>query len=84
VKAAREGWQDYLRDPQPANQKMNQLNPSIAADVFAEVAEAQKPLIGADTLGSMTKDRWATLIAQLKDLGDIQTSLSPEECFRAL
>jgi NitT/TauT family transport system substrate-binding protein len=84
VKAAREGWQDYLRDPQPANQKMNQLNPSIAADVFAEVAEAQKPLIGADTLGSMTKVRWATLIAQLKDLGDIQTSLSPEECFRAL
>ena len=84
VEAVRQGWQAYLNDPGPTNQKMNQLNPSMEASVFAEVAEAQKPLIEAPMLGAMTKDRWATLITQLKDLGDIRTAPTPEECFQAL
>jgi NitT/TauT family transport system substrate-binding protein len=54
-----------------------------------EVAEAQKPLIETEDtrrngLGSMTRERWETLIAQLKDLGDIQKAQAPEECFRSL
>ena len=82
--AARAGWRAYLDDPKPTNQHMNQLNPSMAADSFTEVAEAQKPLIDKPlaALGSMTKERWATLIQQLKDLGDIQTAPAPEDCFR--
>jgi NitT/TauT family transport system substrate-binding protein len=84
VAAVREGWRAYLDDPKPTNQQMNQLNPSMAADVFAEVAEAQKPLIETATLGAMTKERWDTLITQLKDLGDIQKGPTAEECFRTL
>jgi len=89
VAAVREGWRAYLDDPRPTNRQMNQLNPSMAADVFAEVAEAQKPLIETEDtrrngLGSMTKERWETLIAQLKDLGDIQKAPAAEECFRSL
>lgn len=86
VAAVREGWRAYLDDPKPTNQRMNQLNPSMAADVFAEVAEAQKPLIDTtgNALGTMTKERWETLIAQLKELGDIQKAPSAEECYRAL
>jgi NitT/TauT family transport system substrate-binding protein len=89
VAAVREGWRAYLDDAKPTNQQMNQMNPSMALDVFAEVAEAQKVLIEtADTrrngLGSMTKERWETLIAQLKDLGDIQKTPAAGECYRAL
>jgi NitT/TauT family transport system substrate-binding protein len=89
VAAVREGWRAYLDDPKPINQKMNQLNPSMAPEVFAEVAEAQKPFIETPEtrqsgLGSMTKDRWQTLIAQLKDLGDIQQAPAAEDCYRAL
>ena len=87
VAAVREGWRAYLDDPKPTNQRMNQLNPSMAAEVFAEVADAQKPFVENDEarrngLGSMTKERWETLIAQLKDLGDIQKAPAANECFR--
>ena len=84
VAAVRNGWRAYLDDPRSTNQKMNQLNPSMDASVFAEVADAQKALIEASPLGGMTRERWYTLIAQLKDLGDIQTAPAAEECFRTL
>ena len=89
VAAVRDGWRAYLDDPKPTNQRMNQLNPSMAPEVFAEVAEAQKPFIKTDEtrhngLGNMTKERWATLISQLKELGDIQQAPAAEDCFRAL
>lgn len=87
--AVREGWRAYLDDPKPTNQRMKQLNPSMAPAVFAEVAEAQTPFIETDEtrrngLGSMTKERWEALIAQLKDLGDLKTAPAPEDCYRAL
>ena len=89
VTAVREGWRAYLDDSKPTNQRMNQLNPSMAPEVFEDVAEAQKPFIETDEtsrngLGSMTKERWETLIAQLKELGDIQKAPAADECYRAL
>ena len=65
------------------------MNPSMDADTFAEVAEVQKPFIESDEtgkngLGTMTKARWETLIAQLKDLGYIPAAIPAEECFREL
>jgi len=89
VAAVREGWRAYLDDPKPTNQRMNQLNPSMAPEVFAEVDDAQKPFIETDEarrngLGSMTKDRWETLIAQLKELGDIQQAPAADDCYRTL
>ena len=89
VAAVREGWRAYLDNPQPTNQRMNQLNPSMAPDTFAEVAEAQKPLIETDEtrrngLGAMTGNRWETLIAQLKGLGDIQKEPAAADCYRQL
>jgi NitT/TauT family transport system substrate-binding protein len=89
VAAVREGWRAYLDDPKPTNQRMNQLNPSMAQDVFAEVAEAQQPFIDTDGarrngLGRMTKERWEALIAQLTELGDIQKAPVADDCYRAL
>ena len=89
VAAVREGWRAYLDDPKSTNQHMNQLNPSMAQEVFAEVADAQKPFIETDEtrrngLGSMTEERWQTLIAQLKELGDIQKAPGAADCYRAM
>jgi len=87
--AVREGLRSYLDDAKPTNLRMQQLNPTMPLDLFTETAEAQRPLIETEEtrrngLGSMTKERWATLIMQLKDLGDIENALAPEDCFRSL
>jgi NitT/TauT family transport system substrate-binding protein len=88
VAAVRDGWRSYLDDPKPINQRMNQLNPSMALEVFAEVAEAQRPFIETvetrrNGLGGMTGERWEALIAQLKELGDIQKPPAAEDCYRS-
>jgi NitT/TauT family transport system substrate-binding protein len=89
VAALREGWRAYLDDPKPANQQMHQLNPTMDPETFAEVAEVQKPFIDTDAsrrdgLGTMSRERWETLIGQLKDLGDIPQKIAAEDCFRNL
>jgi len=89
VAAAREGLRIYLDDPKPTNLRMQQLNPTMTLDLFAETAEVQKPLIETEAtrsngLGVMTKERWETLIMQLKNLGDIENAPAAEDCFRSL
>ncbi len=89
VAALREGWRAYLDDPQPANRQMNQLNPTMDPATFAQVAEVQKPFIETDAtrrdgLGTMSRERWQTLIGQFKELGDISQTIPAEECFRAI
>ncbi len=89
VAAVREGWRAYLDDSKPANQEMNKLNPSMDAATFAEVAEVQKPFIETDAtrrngLGIMSKERWETLIAQFKELGDISQTIPADDCFRTM
>ena len=89
VAAVREGLRIYLDDPKPTNLRMQQLNPTMTLDLFAETAEVQKPLIETEAtrsngLGVMTKERWETLIMQLKNLGDIENAPAAEDCFRSL
>lgn len=89
VAAIRDGWRAYLDDPKATNAKMNQLNPSMSLDGFAETAEAQKPLIETpetkvNGLGTMTRQRWLTLIAQIEGLGDLRKVPTPDECFQNL
>ena len=84
VAAVREGWRAYLNDPAPTNAKMHDLNPSMEAAAFAEVAEAQKPYIEKAELGAMTAERWTTLIGQLAELRDIPQAMPPQDCFRNL
>lgn len=83
VAAVREGWRTYLDDPGPTNAKMHDLNPSMDAGTFAEVAEAQKPFIETSSLGMMTAERWTTLIGQLAGLGDIPRAIAAQDCFRS-
>jgi NitT/TauT family transport system substrate-binding protein len=74
VLAAREGWTEYLADPLATNAVMHRLNPSMDPETFASAAAAEEPLTRSDDarahgLGSMTRERWETLAAQLADLG---------------
>lgn len=89
IAAVREGWQAYLNDATPVNERMHRLNPSMDLQTFAETAEAQKPFIETDEtrrygLGTMTTERWHALAQQLKDLGDIRDVPPAEECFRSM
>lgn len=89
VAAVRDGWRAYLDSPGQVNAQMNQLNPSMDPQTFAEVADAQKPYIETDEsrrngLGSMTRERWEELIRDLRDLGDLAKPITPEECYRTL
>jgi NitT/TauT family transport system substrate-binding protein len=86
VEAVREGWQAYLADPAAANAEMHELNPTMDAETFAESAEAQRPLVEGDLgdrsrVGSMTLERWRTLIDQLVELEVIPAAVAAEECF---
>ena len=84
VRAVRRGWQAYLADPGPANGIMHALNPTMAAETFAEAALIQQPLIQGQlddgSLGTMTLERWRTLAEQLHGLGLIDR-VEPERAF---
>ncbi len=80
------GWQQYLTDPKPANDVMGKLNKAMDAETFAAAAEAQKSLVTGPAdekiaLGSMTVERWKTLIDQLVELKTIKQTLKAEDCF---
>jgi NitT/TauT family transport system substrate-binding protein len=88
VAAVREGLRIYLDDPKPTNLRMQQLNPTMGLEMFTESAEAQRLLIETEEtrkngLGVMTKERWETLIMQLKNLGDVENAPAAEDCFRS-
>jgi NitT/TauT family transport system substrate-binding protein len=81
--AVREGWRAYLDDAKPTNEHMHELNPGMDQATFAEISDAQKSFIETSAgLGTMTAERLETLIAQLKDLGDIPQSIPAQDCFR--
>src|ERR1700722_16220596 len=89
VAAVREGWRSYLDDPKAVNQQMNQLNPTMDLATFAEVAEVQKAFIETDAtrrngLGTMSRERWETLIGQVQELGDSSRTLPAKQCFRVM
>ncbi|HEY1685588.1 MAG TPA: ABC transporter substrate-binding protein [Tepidisphaeraceae bacterium] len=86
VAAIAQGWRGYLDDPSQANEMMGKLNQEMDAATFAAAAKAQEPLIEtaetkANGLGTMTAERWSTLIKQLSDLKLIDHSPELDECF---
>jgi NitT/TauT family transport system substrate-binding protein len=89
VKATREGWARYMKDPAVANDVMGKLNSAMDAQTFTEAAAALKPLVQddftqANGLGAMTVKRWAELGQQLVDLKIIESAPAPDSCFRIL
>ncbi|WP_374030199.1 ABC transporter substrate-binding protein [Bdellovibrio bacteriovorus] len=83
VAASREGWQEYLKNPQATNEAMAKLNKAFDLKTFNKAAEIQKPLIESsqDGLGTMSAERWTTLVQQLKDLKLIKSAPKAQDLF---
>lgn len=70
------GWKKYLASPQETNAHIHRLNPEMDLDVLEYGAIAIVPLTQSEAskahgYGSMTLDRWQTLIDQMVDCGQL-------------
>lgn len=75
VRALREGWTRYLADPAKYNPAIAKLNPAMSAEAMEVAARKQHDLVApakGDEVGMMTRERWATLAAQLVELGTLK------------
>ena len=89
IAAIKKGWQDYLKDPKATNEMMAQINKSMDAATFQKSADAQKPLIEtkevtANKIGTMTEERWKTLINSLVELKVLKKPLEAKNQFSLL
>ena len=87
VRASVRGWQEYLRNPDPANAYLLKLNPALNPAQEAYTAQAlrdggfvsgTKP---AGQIGQMTADRWLTSYRQLNSLGILNSRFDPAAAF---
>ncbi len=84
IAAVREGWRNYLADPIKTDQFMGTLNPTMSQETFAAAAQTQKSMIetkDATPLGSMTLDRWQTLVQQLTELKAIDKPIDAKNIY---
>jgi NitT/TauT family transport system substrate-binding protein len=70
VRATVAGWEQYLRDPEATNRRINQLNPEMEFDILAYGAEESKrlildPVARKQGLGQMSLERWTGLLEQM-------------------
>jgi NitT/TauT family transport system substrate-binding protein len=77
VRATQRGWQAYLHDPTAANREMLAANSDMDASILEQAARQLKSLclpveLPDDELGTMSSERWETLLAQLRELGLIE------------
>jgi NitT/TauT family transport system substrate-binding protein len=82
--ALREGWDDYLKNPDAANKVMHKQNDEMDLEAFAAAAKAQQPLIEGNSpnkLGTMTQKRWQTLAKQLVDLKVLNKMPNVDQAF---
>lgn len=71
VEASIKGWKKYLEDPTKTHEHIHSINLEMTQDVLDFGVEALRGLCKADTvsMGSMSKDRWTELAAQLVEIG---------------
>ncbi|MEZ0392595.1 MAG: ABC transporter substrate-binding protein [Pseudobdellovibrionaceae bacterium] len=86
VEALRQGWAQYLKDPKPTNQAMAKINRAMDMETFQKSAEVQKSLIQTKKapLGSMTEERWKTLVDQLTEIKLIKNKIKASDLFQNL
>ncbi len=84
VESVRAGWSAYLQNSEPTNAKMAQLNKAMDLPTFLASAQAQRILIetkDGQKLGSMTAQRWQTLVEQLLEIKMIKTAIPADQLF---
>lgn len=84
VLATRQGWNDYLKNPELTNKHMATLNKSLSLEIFNKGAQVQIPLIkpSVGEVGQMSAERWETLAKQLLDLKLIKRTSPTQDYFR--
>lgn len=87
VKASREGWESYIKNPKPVNEAMAKLNKAMDLQTFHEAARDQEPLLKSSEtrkngFGWMSIERWKTMIEQLSALKITIQSPKAEDCFK--
>ena len=89
VTASVRGWRKYLEDAEPANRAIHRQNPEMGMAILEYGVEAMTPLCITDArpveqFGTMTAERWETLLAQLVDIGEIKRgAVNPRDAFTA-
>lgn len=87
VRAVRAGWEEYLRDPEPTNRRIHELNPEMDLEVLAYGASVSPSLVidstaGAPGIGRMTAERWRLLRDQMVECGLLEPgSVDPDQAF---
>jgi NitT/TauT family transport system substrate-binding protein len=88
VRASIKGWQEYLRDPKPANALILKLNPAQNPAQMKYTLQAMKDgnfITGPDKsgaeIGKMTSERWAATYEQLSTLGILRRPIDPTTAY---
>ena len=88
VRATIKGWQEYLRNPGPANALILKLNPAQNPAQMQFTLQALKDgnfITGPDAsgagIGKMTPARWAATNEQLTALGVIRNPIDPTSAY---
>jgi NitT/TauT family transport system substrate-binding protein len=89
TRASARGWARYADEPGPTNAHILAANPELGREVLDQGAQALRPLVLDDAahrhgVGSMSPERWATLVRQMGELdaGDGSVAaLDPTTCY---
>ncbi|MEO2016419.1 MAG: ABC transporter substrate-binding protein [Fuerstiella sp.] len=85
VAASVRGWNAYLNDPRPINERIHADNNDMTLEALAFGAEAMLPLCSTAEnvpLCGMELSRWRGLIEQIEQLGEIDVgAVEPAACF---
>ncbi|QGJ71017.1 Hydroxymethylpyrimidine ABC transporter, substrate-binding component [Planctomycetales bacterium 10988] len=87
TRASVRGWQHYLQAPEKTNALIEKLNPEMDQEILEYGVKSLKPLcmpepVGLKEVGTMSKERWETLIAQLEQLELLKPGVvETDHCF---
>ncbi len=88
VRATRTGWQNYLQDPSQGNAAIMAANDhGMTSEALAFGSQGLRSLaipenFAADDLGTMTLQRWETLVQQMAQLQLVDpTTVQAKDCF---
>lgn len=80
VKAAQQGWENFLADPTAGNELILETNPDME-QAKLEFAHEELKTGGyfADPIGSMTAERWQTMADQLREAKVLEQDVAVDE-----
>ncbi|MEU6537101.1 ABC transporter substrate-binding protein [Streptomyces sp. NPDC047000] len=88
LKSSMQGWADYMSDlkvARTAQAAMRKANKEESSEVMWYAWQEQRTFItsheGAGQLGAMTKERWSTLLSQLRKVGALKKTVDVDDLY---